>query len=42
MDGRVVFASADVGVPWAGYIDGAIDAGAAAARQALGLRTSAA
>jgi monoamine oxidase len=35
--GRVVFASGDIGPRWAGYIDGAVDAGAHAAATALSL-----
>ena len=35
--GRVVFATGDIGPRWAGYIDGAIDAGAWGARTALRL-----
>jgi monoamine oxidase len=33
----VVFASGDIGPRWAGYIDGAVDAGAHAAATALSL-----
>jgi monoamine oxidase len=35
--GRIVFASGDIGPGWAGYIDGAIEAGRRGAREALGL-----
>jgi monoamine oxidase len=34
-EGRVSFASGDVGAPWSGYIDGAIHAGRAAAARVL-------